>query len=86
MFVQIVADPKHLGAKIGITAVLVPGGGLSFDGKSWVACRPGFFLPVRALSRLFGRTVSEEADRGPRRGPPGASPVERGVVLALDVR
>jgi len=67
----IAADPRHLGARIGITAVLhswgsamthhphihmiVPGGGLSADGKRWVACRPGFFLPVRVLSRLFRR-------------------------------
>jgi Putative transposase/Transposase zinc-binding domain len=67
----IAADPKHLGARIGITAVLhtwgsamthhphvhmiVPGGGIALDGKRWVACRPGFFLPVRVLSRLFRR-------------------------------
>jgi hypothetical protein len=67
----IAADPKHLGARIGLTAVLhtwgsamthhphlhmiVPGGGLSLDGKKWLACRPGFFLPVRVLSRLFRR-------------------------------
>src|SRR6187200_1377694 len=67
----IAADPKHLGARIAITAVLhtwgsamthhphvhmiVPGGGLSPDGKRWVACRPGFLLPVRVLSRLFRR-------------------------------
>jgi hypothetical protein len=67
----IAADPKHLGARIGITAVLhtwgsamthhphlhmiVPGGGLSLEGKKWLACRPGFFLPVRVLSRLFRR-------------------------------
>ena len=67
----IAADPKHLGARIGLTAVLhtwgsamthhphvhciVPGGGLSTDGQRWVACRPGFFLPVRVLSRLFRR-------------------------------
>ena len=66
----IAADPKHLGARIGVTAVLhtwgsalthhphvhciVPGGGLSPDGR-WVACRPKFFLPVRVLSRLFRR-------------------------------
>jgi putative transposase/transposase-like zinc-binding protein len=65
----IAADPKHLGAKIGITAVLhtwgsamthhphvhmiVPGGGISADGSRWVACRANFFLPVRVLSRLF---------------------------------
>src|SRR5262249_31702215 len=67
----IAADPKHLGAKIGITTVLhtwgsalthhphlhmiVPGGGIALDGKRWVSCRPGFFLPVRVLSRLFRR-------------------------------
>ncbi|WFU61876.1 IS91 family transposase [Bradyrhizobium brasilense] len=67
----IAADPKHLGARIGITSVLhtwgsamthhphvhmiVPGGGISLDGQSWVPCRPGFFLPVRVLSRLFRR-------------------------------
>jgi hypothetical protein len=66
----IAADPKHLGARIGITAVLhtwgsamthhphvhmiVPGGGLSADGR-WVHCRASFFLPVRVLSRLFRR-------------------------------
>ena len=63
----IAADPKRLGARLGITAVLhtwgsalthhphlhciVPGGGLSLDGQRWVACKPGFFLPVRVLSR-----------------------------------
>jgi Putative transposase/Transposase zinc-binding domain len=67
----IAADPKHLGARIAITAVLhtwgsamthhphihmiVPGGGLSADQSRWVACRPRFFLPVRVLSRLFRR-------------------------------
>jgi hypothetical protein len=67
----IAADPKHLGAEIGLVAVLhtwgqnlhhhphvhcvVPGGGPSLDGTHWVACRPGFFLPVRVLSRLFRR-------------------------------
>jgi hypothetical protein len=67
----IAADPKHLGARIGITAVLhtwgsalthhphlhmiVPGGGIALDGTRWVPCRPGFFLPVRVLSRLFRR-------------------------------
>src|SRR2546429_1188128 len=67
----IAADPKHLGASIGVTAVLhtwgqnlqhhphvhciVPGGGLSPDGKRWIACKPSFFLPVRVLSRLFRR-------------------------------
>jgi hypothetical protein len=67
----IAADPKRLGAKVGITAVLhswgsamthhphihmiVPGGGISVDGTRWVSCRPGFFLPVQVLSRLFRR-------------------------------
>ena len=67
----IAADPKRLGARIGITAVLhswgsamthhphvhmiVPGGGISLDGTRWVSCRPRFFLPVRVLSRLFRR-------------------------------
>jgi len=71
----IAADPKHLGARIGITGVLhtwgsalthhphvhmiVPGGGLSPDGQRWIACRPGFFLPVRVLSRLFRRLFLE---------------------------
>lgn len=68
---HIAADPEHLGARIGFFAVLhtwgqtlrhhphvhcvVPGGGLSQDGTQWVPCRPGFFLPVRVLSRLFRR-------------------------------
>lgn len=67
----IAADPKHLGARIGLTSVLhtwgsamthhphvhmiVPGGDLSPDGTKWIACKPGFFLPVRVLSRLFRR-------------------------------
>ena len=71
----IAADPKHLGAKIGMTSVLhtwgsamthhphahviVPGGGLSSDGEKWVTCRPGFFLPVRVLSRLYRRLFLE---------------------------
>src|ERR1700751_5675565 len=68
-------DPKHLGAEIGFFAVLhswgsslmhhphlhcvVPGGGLSPDGTHWVPCQPGFFLPVRVLSRLFRRLFLE---------------------------
>jgi len=72
----IAADPKHLGARVGITSVLntwgsalahhphvhmiVPGGGISLDGERWVACRPGFFLPVRVLSRLFRRLLLEK--------------------------
>ena len=66
---RVAADPKHLGAEIGFLAVLhtwgqnlqhhphvhcvVPGGGLAPDGSHWVACRAGFFLPVRILSRVF---------------------------------
>jgi hypothetical protein len=73
---RIAADPKHLGAGIGATLVLhtwgsalthhphvhgiVPGGGLAPDGKSWIACRPGFLLPVRVLSRLFRRRFLED--------------------------
>jgi len=69
--ITIAADPRHLGAHIGLTAVLhtwgqtlthhphvhciAPGGGPSLDGARWVACRPGFFLPVRVLARLFRR-------------------------------
>lgn len=67
----IAADPKHLGAQLGFLAILhtwgqtllyhphlhcvVPGGGLAPDGSRWIACRPGFFLPVRVLSQLFRR-------------------------------
>ena len=70
------ADPKDLGARLGITLVLhtwgsalthhphvhgiVPGGGLAVDGQRWVACRPGFFLPVRVLSKLFRRRFLEQ--------------------------
>jgi len=72
----IAADPRHLGAEVGVVAVLhtwgqtlqhhphlhcvVPGGGLSLDGTRWIACRPGFFLPVRVLSRLFRRLFLEQ--------------------------
>ncbi len=80
----IAADPKHLGARIGATLVLhtwgsalthhphvhciVPGGGLSADGQRWVACRHGFFLPVRVLSRLFRRRFVEELGKAHRAG------------------
>ena len=72
----IAADPKHLGAKIGVTSVLhtwgsamthhphvhmtVPGGGLSPDGKRWIAAKPNFFLPVFVLSKLFRRLMLEK--------------------------
>ena len=74
--IAIAADPRHLGARIGLTAVLhtwgsalthhphvhcvVPGGGISRDGERWISCRPGFFLPVRVLSRLFRRLFLEK--------------------------
>jgi hypothetical protein len=80
----IAAHPKHLGAHIGATLVLhtwgsalthhphahgiVPGGGLSLDGQRWVACKPGFFLPVRVLSRLFRRLFLEELAQAHRAG------------------
>jgi hypothetical protein len=76
VLLTIAADTRHLGAAIGATLVLhtwgtalthhphvhgiVPGGGVSSDGSRWVACRPGFFLPVRVLSRLFRRRFLEE--------------------------
>jgi ssDNA-binding Zn-finger/Zn-ribbon topoisomerase 1 len=74
--ITIAADPKHLGARIGVLSVLhtwgsalthhphvhmiVPGGGIALDGDKWVSCRPGFFLPVRVLSRLFRRLFLEK--------------------------
>ena len=74
----IAADPRHLGAEIGFIIVLhtwgqnlqhhphvhclVPGGGVSSDGGRWIACRPGFFLPVRVLSRLFRRLFLESLE------------------------
>ena len=73
---RIAADPKHLGARIGITAVLhtwgsamthhphvhmiVPGGGISLDGTRWISTKPSFFLPVLVLSRLFRRLMLEK--------------------------
>ena len=75
----IAADPRHLGAEIGFFSVLhtwgqnllhhphvhcvVAGGGLAPDGQPWVACKPGFFLPVRGLSRLFRRLFLENLQR-----------------------
>jgi hypothetical protein len=74
--ITIAADPKHLGARIGITSVLhtwgsamthhphvhmiVPGGGLSADGRSWISCKSAFLLPVRVLSKLFRRVFLEK--------------------------
>jgi hypothetical protein len=80
----IAADQKHLGAKIGVTMVLhtwgsalthhphvhciIPGGGFSADGQQWIACRKGFFLPVRVLSRLFRRLFLEKLNSAYRHG------------------
>jgi hypothetical protein len=74
--ITIAADPKHLGARIGVLSVLhtwgsalnhhphvhmiVPGGGISLDGERWVACRPDFLLYVGVLSRLFRRLVLQK--------------------------
>ncbi|MEL7049065.1 MAG: IS91 family transposase [Pseudomonadota bacterium] len=73
--IKIAADPKHLGARVGITSVLhtwgsamthhphvhmiVPGGGLSADGTKWIACRKNFFVSVRVLSHLYRRLILE---------------------------
>jgi hypothetical protein len=80
----IAGDPKHLGADIGVTLVLhtwgsamthhphvhgiVPGGGFAVDGQRWLACKPGFFLPVRVLSRLFRRLFLEALVRAHQAG------------------
>ena len=81
----IAADPRHLGARVGVTSVLhtwgsalthhphihmiVPGGGISLDGTRWVSCRKGFFLPVRVLSRLFRRLFLEKLMASHAAGP-----------------
>ena len=80
----IAADPQHLGAEIGFLAILhtwgqnllhhphvhcvVPGGGIAPDGQRWIACRRGFFLPVRVLSRLFRRLFLERLHAAFRAG------------------
>jgi Putative transposase/Transposase zinc-binding domain len=80
----IAADPKHLGARIGLTLVLhtwgsalthhphvhgiVPGGGLALDAERWVPCKPGFFLPVRVLSHLFRRRFLDALSAAHGRG------------------
>src|SRR5437867_1399343 len=77
-------DSKHLGAELGFLSVLhtwgqtlehhphvhcvIPGGGLAPDGSTWVSCRPGFFLPVRVLSRLFRAKFLYHLKRAFRRG------------------
>lgn len=80
----IAGDPKHLGARIGFFAILhswgqnllhhphlhcvVPGGGFSEDHQRWTGCRPGFFLPVRVLSRLFRRLFLEALGKAHQKG------------------
>jgi len=80
----IARDPKHLGAEIGFFGVLhtwgqnlqhhphihcvIPGGGVSSDYERWIACRPGFFLPVRVLSRLFRRLFLEQLENACQTG------------------
>jgi hypothetical protein len=80
----IAADPEHLGAEIGFLGVLhtwgqnllhhphihflVPGGGIAPDGESWIACRPGFFLPVRVLSRMFRGRFLHDLEQAFRAG------------------
>ncbi|CAJ0780090.1 transposase [Ralstonia chuxiongensis] len=75
----IAVDPKHLGAEIDFITILhtwrqnllhhphvhcvAPDGGIAPDGERWIACRPGFFLPVRVLSRLFRRLFLEQLRR-----------------------
>ena len=98
----IAADPRHLGARIGATAVLhswgsamthhphvhmiVPGGGISLDGTRWVRCKPGFLLPVRVLSRLFRRLFLAGARRRPRGGPAGVLRRDRGPASSRGLR
>ena len=81
---EIAADPQHLGAEIGFFAVLhtwgsnlsfhphlhcvVPGGGIAPDGDRWIPCRPGFFLPVRVLSRRFRTLFLDQLERAFRHG------------------
>jgi hypothetical protein len=76
---DIAADPRHLGAEIGLLSVLhtwgqtlhhhphvhgvVPGGGLSPDGTRWISCKPGFFLPVKVLGRVFRGKFLERLKR-----------------------
>ena len=78
------ADPKHLGCRLGVTLVLhtwgsnlshhphvhgiVPGWGFSLKDERWIACRPGFFLPVRVLSRFFRRLFLEQLQLAHDRG------------------
>jgi len=81
---EVALNPEHLGAQVGLTAVLhtwtqkllyhphlhclVPGGGLSADGTRWVPCKPRFFLPVRVLSLVFRGKLLDKLERAIDRG------------------
>ncbi len=97
----IAADPKHLGAGLGFFAILhtwgqnllhhphvhcvVPGGGLSADHERWTSCPPGFFLPVKVLSRLFRRLFLEALEdafyRGGLRFPATLAPLQDAMAF-----
>jgi len=103
---EVAADPKHLGARIGILMVLhtwgqqlehhahvhcvVPGGGLSADGQSWVSCRPNWFLPVKVLNKVFrGKYLAklrEAYDQGRLRLAGSTSPLAESRGFAEFVR
>lgn len=98
------ADPKHLGARIGFFSILhtwgqnllfhphihavATGGGLSLNGDRWISCRPGFFLPVRVLSRLFRRRFIESLrhlfDSGQLQFQGSLEPLRQGFQERLD--
>jgi hypothetical protein len=100
---EVAAHPKRLGARIGFLAVLhtwgqnlclhphvhcvVPGGGLSGDGQRWIACRPGFFLPVRILSRVFRGKFLDQVRKawaqGKLHGPPDAAAFEKLIAASV---
>ena len=102
----IAGDPKHLGAGIGFFAILhtwgqnllhhphlhcvVPGGGLSSDHERWIACLPGFFLPVRVLSKLFRRLFLEELEdafyQGQLQFPGSSEPLQDAFAFAALLR
>jgi len=97
---EVAADPRHLGARIGFIAILhtwgqslclhphvhcvVPGGGLSPDGTRWISCRPGFFLPVRVLSRVFRGKFIDGLKRARGRGKLVGAEDERAFEQLLD--
>jgi hypothetical protein len=99
---DVAADPKHLGARIGATLVLhpwgsalthhphvhgiVPGGGLSPDSQHRVACKPGFFLPVRVLSRLLPRRFLERLAQVALQRSTNAAPPSVGRTTATKAR